>query len=546
RSYPFWITGYFPNRRNTWMTQHQIQNAISQRNSTPIGESTRVTRNHYTNHFADSWTVAQYAIKAWPRLEGETRQFHDAFFGSTLPSYVLDAVSANIVPIRSNTCFWLEDGRFYGWEGCFDNDGSCAGTCTHVWSYAYTLAYMFPALEREMRRIEFQIETEPDGYMFFRNFRSMGEAFKWSWGDQKPEAASDGQMGSVLRAYREWKLSGDKAWLGSIWAGVKRSLEFASQHWDTDGDFVLDGRQHNTYDIEFYGPNPLSGIYYLAALRAGEELAKVMGEDDLAQHYHDGCARGSQKLDALIWNGEYFVQKIDDVDAYRYQHGLGCLSDQLLGQLHAHALGLGDLLPHNHVRKAIKSIFDYNFLPDFQNHTNCQRTYVLNHEAGLLLCTWPKGGRPKFPFPYSDEVWTGFEYHVAAELIYDGWLNDGLRIVAAVRDRHDGRSRSPWNEVECGHHYARSMSSWTVLLALSGQQSDLGHDTLTFNPVIDASSDPNRFQCFWSNGKAWGKFTQRRDNAQSDWTFDVEVIGGSLDGVTVALGDTSEGEAVAK
>ncbi len=447
---------------------------------------------------------------------------------------MLDAVSANIVPIRSNTCFWLEDGRFYGWEGCFDDDGSCAGTCTHVWSYAYTLAFLFPTLEREMRRIEFQIETEPDGYMSFRNFRSMDEAFVWAWGDQKPEAASDGQMGSVLRGYREWLLSGDRAWLEGIWDGVQHAMEYAADHWDTDHDFVLDGRQHNTYDIEFYGPNPLSGIYYLAALRATEEMATVLGDAALAARCREGFERGSQKLDALLWNGAYFVQRIEDVDAYKYQHGLGCLSDQLLGQLHAHALGLGDLLPHAHVRKAIKSVFDYNFLDDFRNHANCQRTYVLNGEAGLLLCTWPNGGRPKFPFPYSDEVWTGVEYHVAAELIYDGWLREGLRIVEALRDRHDGLSRSPWDEVECGHHYARSMSSWTVLLALSGQQADLGRETLTFDPVIEASGDPNRFDCFWSNGRAWGRYTQRRDGADGEWSPEIEVLGGTLDGVTVS------------
>ncbi|MEO8391782.1 MAG: GH116 family glycosyl-hydrolase [Chloroflexota bacterium] len=539
RRFQFWITWYFPNRRNTWMTQHQIQNAISQRNSTPIGESTRIIRNHYATRFADSWEVAEYAIREWQRLDADTRKFHSAFFDSTLPRYVLDAVSANIVPVRSNTCFWLEDGRFYGWEGCFDDDGSCAGTCTHVWSYAYTVAFMFPSLEREMRRIEFQVETEPDGYMSFRNFKSMGETFDWTWANQKPEAASDGQMGSILRAYREWQLSGDRTWLESIWDGVKRSLEFAGVHWDTDHDFVLDGKQHNTYDIEFYGPNPLSGIYYLAALRATEEMANVLGDTAVAARCHAGFAQGSQKLDALLWNGEYFVQRIEDVDAFKYQHGLGCLSDQLLGQLHAHALGLGDLLPREHVHQAAKSIFDYNFLADFHDHVNCQRTYVLNGEAGLLLCTWPHGGRPKFPFPYSDEVWTGYEYHVAAELIYDGWLEDGLRIIEAVRARHDGISRSPWNEVECGHHYARSMSSWTVLLALSGQHADAGQAALSFNPVADASLDPNRFQCFWSNGRAWGRYIQSRESADGTWSSEIEVLGGTLNGVTVSACGTS-------
>jgi len=518
RSYPFWITWHFPNRHNSWHGPLAVK---------PGAKPT--IRNHYAVQFADAWEVARYAIEEWPRLSSETHQFHDAFFNSTLPDYVLDAVSANIVPMRSNTCFWLEDGRFYGWEGCFDTGGSCAGTCTHVWSYAYSVAYLFPSLEREMRRIEFQIETEDDGYMTFRNLKSLGETFVWTWAEQpKAEAAIDGQMGSVLRAYREWQLSGDRAWLEGIWPAVKRALEYATLHWDTDGDFVLDGKQHNTYDIEFYGPNPLSNIYYMAALRAVEEMAKVLDEPEFAGRCRQAFDASASKFDALCWNGEYYIQHLDDVDAYKYQHGLGCLSDQMLGQFHAHALGLGDLLPGAHVRKAIKSVFDYNFLEGFENHSNCQRTYVLNDESGLLLCTWPHGGRPTFPFVYSDEVWTGIEYHVAAELIYNGWLEDGLKLVKTVRSRHEGTRRNPWDEVECGHHYARTMSSWTVLLALSGQQGDQAKGTLTFNPVIEASEDADLFQCFWSNGKAWGIYRQQR-NQNGEWTPEIEVLGGTLE-----------------
>jgi uncharacterized protein (DUF608 family) len=307
-------------------------------------------------------------------------------------------------------------------------------------------------------------------------------------------------------------------------------MEYAGAHWDSDSDFVLDSKQHNTYDIEFYGPNPLSGIYYLAALRAMTRLAAIMDEPALAAYCEDGFQRGSQRLDALLWNGEYYVQAIEDANAYKYQLGSGCLADQLIGQFHAHVLGLGDLLPADHVRGAIKSVFDHNFRTSFHTHVNPQRTYVLNDEAGLLMCTWPRGGRPKFPFVYSDEVWTGVEYHVAAELIYNGWLDEGLRIVKALRDRHDGLRRNPWDEVECGHHYARSMSSWAVLLALSGQQTT--PDTLSFDPVLEASSDPNVFQCFWSNGRAWGSYRQQRDD-QNGWTPTLEVLGGSLDGVTV-------------
>jgi uncharacterized protein (DUF608 family) len=507
KAYRFLLAWYFPNRTNSW-------------DNNPAAP---LVHNHYAGPFGGSWDVARHLAANLPRLEGETRRFHAALFGSTLPAEVLDALSANIVPLRSPTCFWLEDGRFFGFEGCFDQAGCCEGSCTHVWSYAQTLAYLFPSLEREMRRIEFTVETEPSGYMFFRSHGTFGSRFVWGWGDQEPEAAADGQMGSILRAYREWLLSGDRAWLASVWPRIKQAIAFAATHWDTDRDQVLDGRQHNTYDIEFYGPNPLCQLYYLAALRAVEKLAGVMDEPDLARRAAEAFTLGSTRADTLLWNGEYFVQRLDDVNVYKYQHGLGCLSDQLLGQLHARLLGLGDLLPPDHLRSAARAIFTHNFRRDFRDHVNCQRTYVLNDEAGLLLCTWPHGGRPRFPFVYSDEVWTGIEYAVAAELIYEGWLDEGLEIVQALRARHDGLRRNPWDEVECGHHYARSMASWALLPALSGFQCDVAVGRLTFAPALTA----DEFRCFFSAGTAWGTFAQQ-DDARAVQA-DLTVEGGSLD-----------------
>ena len=529
--YRFILTWHFPNRRNTWTTAN-MDNFVFDRHSTSSSYDAPIIRNYYATRFENAWAVAKYVAEAWDRLETGTRQFHDALFGSTLPPQLLDAISANIVPARSNTCFWLEDGRFYGWEGCFDSAGCCAGSCTHVWSYAYTLAYLFPSLEREMRRIEFEIETETDGFMNFRNYKSMGEQFLWS-GATTPEAAVDGQMGSILRAYREWQLSADRDWLAAIWPGVKRAIGYASGHWDSDQDGVLDGKQHNTYDIEFYGPNPLLSIYYLAGVRAVEQLALIMNDFSLAKHCRTIFERGSQRLDELLWNGDYYKQHIDDIDAHPYQHGDGCLSDQLLGQLHAHLLGLGDLLPRQHIHKAIKAIYKHNFRTSLADHTNCQRTYALNDESGLLMCSWPTGERPRFPFTYSDEVWTGVEYHVAAHLIAEGWISEGLRIVQAVRDRHDGRRRNPWDEVECGHHYARSMSSWMLLLASSGFRCDLSTKSMDFAPVTELSTAADTFSNFWSNGVAWGTLVGCQDRASGAWHYELRVLAGDVSDMQV-------------
>lgn len=513
--YHFVLAWYFPNRLNSWDIP-----------------TTAKIRNHYALHFADSWDAAGYIFRELPRLEAETRKFHNALFSSTLPDAVLDRISSNIVSIRSNTCFWLEDGRFLGWEGCEDDKGSCLGNCTHVWSYVYTLAYLFPSLEREMRRIEFNVEVEHDGYMPFRLLKSFNPEWEWTMNGEKI-AAVDGQMGTILRAYREWLLSGDRDWLARMWGGVKLALDYVNIAWDRDGDGVLEGRQHNTYDIEFYGANPLTTFYYLAALRAVAAMARVMGEPELAARCDDVFERGSARADALMWNGTYYRQVIENIDEHRYQFGSGVLSDAMLGALHARVLGLGDILPREHLHTAIKTIFDRNFRHSFKTHVNAQRTFVLNDEQGLVLCSWlPTDVRPRFPFIYSDEVWTGVEYQVAAHLIYEGYVDEGLTIVEAVNARHDGVRRNPWNEVECGHHYARSMSSWLLLLALTGFSSDVASGVMRFNPLGAACDADGTFKTFWSNGVAWGTLTRKVGEEAR-----LEVLGGTLDGITVYIGD---------
>jgi uncharacterized protein (DUF608 family) len=511
QGFTFLISWYFPNRVKNWDQR--------QGNCGPDCDCHQeVAKNRYSLRFSNAWDVAKYYVDTREHLETYSEKFREALYGSTLPSYVLDAVASNITVLRSNTCFWLEDGSFFGYEGCFDDAGCCSGSCTHVWNYEQTLAFLFPSLERSMRETEFLIETDKEGKMSFRAFTAFPGTISWD----AVEAASDGQCGSIMRLYREWKLSGDTDWMVGLWPGAKRALDYACDVWDQDRDGVTGDKQHNTYDITFYGPNPLSGILFLASLKTGNKLAEAAGDYKAAEKYQELYEKGRVKLDKTLWNGEYYIQKLEDVNEHKYQHGVGCLSDQLLGQINGHLMGLGYLLPPEHVSKAVHSVYKHNFKTDFVDHDNTQRTYVLNDEMGLLACTWPNGGRPDYPFVYSHEVWPGIEYHVAAHLIWEGHIDEGLTIVKAIRDRQDGVKRSPWNEVECGHHYARSMASWGVLLALSGFMYDMIKSEVGFDPRINKDD----FSSFWSTGTAWGVYKQRLENGKL--VKDVEILHGSL------------------
>ncbi len=567
-SLPVMLTWYFPNRENYWNREEQVRG--------------RVMRNYVARNFRDAWQVAAYCSDHLERLREGTGAFHEALFASTLPPYVLDAVSSQMSTLKTNVCMLLEDGTFFGFEGIGDHDGCCPLNCTHVWNYEQALAYLFPSLERSMRETDFLHNTLPNGYMTFRTLVPLGE-YWWKF-----KACADGQMGEIVRAYREWKLSGNTPWLKKLWPSVMRALEFAwkgsgtpppaglewtkeqvSLPWDPDTNGVMEGEQHNTYDIEFYGPNTMTGSLYLAALKAGSEMAAAMGEPERAAFYERLFRRGSASYDRMLWNGEYYVQDVyvlkglkvpanlespaqdcstpgccfvsrgvkptlDTVGGImpKYQFGTGCLSDQLLGQYLADVAGLGPVLDAAHVRAALQAIYRNNFRTSMAGFANVQRVYALNDEPGLLLCSWPKGDRPALPFVYSDEVWTGIEYQVAASLIYHGLVDEGLAIVKGVRDRYNGERRNPWDEVECGHHYARAMSSWAILLALSGFHYDGAAGGMEFVPAVKSS----RLSTFWSCGNGWGVFSQNRSGQRS--TSSLALHDGNLTLNSFTLGHT--------
>lgn len=505
--FEFLLTWYHPNRLRSWW-QHPEE----------FNKDRPLIKNYYAK-FGPSLQTAEYLAANLPRLESQSRSFANGLYASSLPEEMLDAVACNITVLRSNTCFRVEDGSFFGFEGQFDTDGCCAGSCTHVWNYAQTVAFLFPELERSMRRTEFLQETQEDGAMRFRAHTYLLDPEF----DMHP--AADGQMGCILRLYRDWMLSGDDAYLKELWPNAKKALEYAFTHWDCDGDGMMESSQHNTYDIEFYGPNSMMSALYFAALRAGEEISRYLGNHQDAEKYAAIQAKGSALLDQETFNGEYYIQKIDDLDQFKYQYGTGCLADQLLGQQLAHINGLGYVLNPEHVKKAVSSIYRYNFRESFNQHCNLQRTYALNDDSGLLICTWPHGGRPEIPFVYCDEVWTGIEYQVATHLIYEGFLAEAQAIVKAARQRQDGKKRSPWNEVECGHHYARSMASYGLLLAMSGFHCNAIKKELHFQPA----GQPGNFSCFFCCGDGWGLYHRSKDQTGA-FTSRIEVLYGSLSG----------------
>jgi non-lysosomal glucosylceramidase len=479
------------------------------------GNEKTVIGNHYCTRFPSSWDAAQYLTTNLPALERKTRAFVQAMQTSTLPGAVKDAAMSNLSTLVSQVCFRTAEGEFHGFEGANEKSGCCHGSCTHVWNYETSTAHLFPSLAVSLRNAAFGPMMDANGAIHFRETLPTGTGLFGY-------AAADGQMGQIMKLYLDWRLSGDTAWLKKLWPAAKKAMQFAwiPNGWDPEQTGVLQGPQHNTYDVEFYGPNPMCGIYYLGALRASEKMALAVGDDAFAAQCHAVFERGSRAIDTELFNGDFYIQKVrglrkdqiapnlvsdmgsDDPRNPEYQVGSGCLIDQLVGQYQAEVCGLGPLVDPTHIARTLQSIYRFNYKRDLSEHISVQRIFALNDESAMVICDYGTNPRPKIPFPYYAEVMTGFEYSTASHMIYAGMQAQGLECIANIRRRYDGTRRNPWNEAECGNHYARAMAAWTPVLALSGFLYDAPKQHLTLNPRAAASP----FRSFWSTPSGWGTF----------------------------------------
>jgi len=374
------------------------------------------------------------------------------------------------------------------------------------------------------------------------------------WGEPiggPDQPALDGMLGTILKAYREYRGGAGIDWLRRYWPNLTRLLRHVDRTWNVDGTGMLSGVQPSTHDIDLTGRNPLMGTLWLAALRAAEEMALLVDDADAGATYRATFSQASEAYDAALFTGEYYAQRLLPGDNTDYQWGDGCLTDQLIGQWWAHQLDLGYLLPAEHVRTALAAVVRHNLRRGFGDPRDFNRPYRVfadGDDAGLLLCTWPRGGRPAVPIRYADEVWTGSEYQVAAHCWREGLQHEGRAVLDGVWARYDGRRRNPFNEIECGDHYARSLAGWSALEAVAGFAHDGPAGAYTLRrPGVPSTSVP------FLARSGWGLWSQQGDElvmACTGGRLDVHrltVVGGEgackafVDGTAVPIRCTSTG-----
>jgi len=483
----FMLTWYFP-KRISWEGQP--------------GWPQKPMNNFYTRNYNDAWDVAEKVAKRYDNLRSETEKFVNHFVNQDVPQSIKEAALSNLTNMRSQTLFRTEDGYTFGWEGQGSVYGTALnpkgirggwgpGTCTHVWNYESTIPFTFGDVAMSMREVEFAKATDlKTGKMAHRVFLPLDSE------KQTIGAAADGQLGCIIKMYREWQLSGDTEKLQELYPYVKRALQFVweDSKWDVDKNGVIEGVHHNTMDVNYIGPNPEMGTWYLCALRAGEEMAKVMKDKDFAKDCRKLFESGSAWMDDNMFNGEYYIQLLPEPK--NFQVGEAVLVHQMVGQQMAHICGLGYLLKPENVKKALESVMKYNYRTNWDQHLSTFRCYITRDEPGLMNAYYPEGKREARPFPYFSEPWTGLEYHTAAGMIFENMEADGEKVVSSVRSRYDGSNRNPFNEGEFGHRYARAMSSWSPLIAYTRFHYQKDIATMTIR------AEEGTY--YWSNGSAYG------------------------------------------
>ena len=456
---------------------------------------------YYSMRFASAHAVAQSIREHFSRLSSQTRLWHDTWYDSTLPYWFLDRTFLNTSILATSTCHRFGNGRFYGWEGV----GCCEGTCGHVWHYAHAVARLFPELERITReKVDLGLALQPDGAIHFR-------------GECNDIPAIDAQAGVILRLLREHQMSPSDAFLKRNWPRLKQALEWLLAK-DGNGDGLIEGNQHNTLDTDWYGPVAwLSGLY-LAALLAARNMALELGDSEFAERCGVIFKAGQKNIVARLFEDGYFISKPDPKHPEAINSGAGCEIDQVFGQSWAFQVGLPRVLPEVETVTALKSLWRYNFTPDVGPYRQVYkpgRWYAMPGEAGLLMCTFPrsdwdyaqaKGKGPDWAAGYFNECMNGFEYQAAGHMLWEGMVTEGLAITRAVHDRYHPSRRNPWNEVECGDHYARSMASYGVFIAACGFEYHGPKQHIGFAPRLT----PENFKAPFTCAEGWGTFAQQQ------------------------------------
>lgn len=423
------------------------------------------SRGHFVGHqyagrFRNSSEVSTFLCENAEHILEKAGDFSRLLLSTDVPAPFVRSWSAQLNTLIKCS-WWSRNGEFGIWEGY----GSCGFHTTDISYYgSFGLLALFPELElRQMKMTaEFQREDGRIPHFFTPDFDSVDGGFDRV--DMNPQF--------VLLVCRDYLWTGDREYLSRMWGAVVRAME-STEQLDSDGDGLPDrDTGANTYDAwKFRGtPAYIAGLW-LAALTAGVRMAADSGDRDCELHWGELLKKGRKSFVEKLWNGRYFSLWVDGEDRDEC-----CMSGQLDGIWYARLLGLPPILDAELIRPAIQSVLRNNFHP----------------ETGLINAGYPPDSRLTL-YTYhnvqADANWSGVEFGFSSFLLELGYLTEAEELVRAVEERYYSAGRI-LNHEECGEYYYRALSSWTLLLSLSGFKPDVPGKILTISPVLETMTIP--------------------------------------------------------
>jgi non-lysosomal glucosylceramidase len=478
---------------------------------------------HYATRFKDAAAVSSYLHSNFEKLSKATELWCVTWNDATLPHWFLERTFVNIATLATANTYRFADGRFWSWEGV----GACAGTCTHVWQYAQAVARIFPELERDLRhRVDLGVGFKEDtGAIIFR-------------AENENRPAIDGQAGTVLRFYREHKMSPDDTFLTANWSKIKKAAQFMLDQ-DKNGDGMTDTPMENTLDAVWEGEIAWIVGLCIAAARAGQAMAEEMNDISFAKTCETYADNGRRNMEKELFNGEYFIHRPDKVQGRKNLGSYNtCHIDQVYGQSWAFQAGLPRVLSKDKAVAALKALWKYNFTMDvgpyIKTHTG-GRPYALTGEGGMVMNTNPHnearpfGENVTWQLGYFHECMSGFEHQVAAHLMAEGMVEESLILTRVIHDRYHAAKRNPFNEIECSDHYARAMASYGTFISACGFDYHGPRGYIKFSPAWRAEN----FKAPFTVADGWGSYTQKKAGAKQLHTISLKY--GELQLVELAL-----------
>ncbi len=452
---------------------------------------------NYNNWFKSSKEVLQYVNDNFDNLSSASNLWKETWYNSTFPWWFLERTFVNTSTLATTTAHRFETGRFYAWEGV----GCCQGTCTHVWQYAQAMGRIFPSIEKNTREhVDLGLSLQPDGMIWYR-----GECAK--------SPAIDGQAGTILRILREHQMSADDRFLKKNWEKIKTAVQFVITQ-DRNKDGMEDTPLENTLDAVWDGEISWLVGLCIAAVKAGEVMAKEMNDEEFAAICGEYVAKGRKNMETELFNGEYFIHR---PDAIKGRKNLGSYNtshiDQVFGQSWAHQVGMGRILDKDKTVSALRALWKYNFTPDVGPYIKIHkggRPYALAGEGGMIMNTNPKnedrpyGESQTWQLGYFHECMSGFEHQVASHMMAEGLTDEAMILTRMIHDRYHAAKRNPFNEIECSDHYARAMASYGTFITACGFEYHGPKGYIKFAPKIN----PENFRAPFIAAQGWGTYTQ--------------------------------------